>query len=323
MSDGRAGNRFERRAFVGAFAAAAAGWGLGLRAESQQRSTVVLARTEGLTGASGPAHYQAILDLLTLSLRRLTGETTDAAARQRFFGARDALAVQIAAAPTPVTPEVVDAICTTAARAGVSTERMVVYSADEQELYQAGFAIRHEGPGVRCYGASSGEYRDSLTRLLEPEETVIANVPCLSPHEQVGLAGAVENYLNAANNGLRHDSLADGGARLPEILKLRPCRERTRVHVMDCLKPAYDLPASGAAARWEYNALLVSADPVALDSVALAILQAKRREVAGRDWPLDPYPIHVQRAAEQYGLGVADLSAIDLLRIGPMDGSLV
>ncbi|MBM3499322.1 MAG: DUF362 domain-containing protein [Armatimonadetes bacterium] len=319
MADELGSRRLSRRTFLAALGAVTGGWALGAPTHAQPRSTVVLARAEG-PGAPG---YDRILELVTAAVRRLTGEATDAAARRRFFGLRDTLAVQIAASPVPVTPEVVDALCTTAARAGVAEERMLVYSADEQELYQAGFAIRHEGPGVRCYGAGSGEYQESLTRLLGPEVTALANVPCLSPHPAVGLAGAIANYLNAAANGLRHDALSDGGGRVPQILKLRPCRDRTRLHVMDCLEPAYDLPVGAPPARWRYNGILLSTDAVALDSVALAILQGKRREVTGRDWPLDPFPSHIQRAAEQYGLGVADLESIELRRVGPMDAALI
>ncbi len=323
VQEAQGSERLDRRTFVGSVVLAAAGLGLGLRAGAQERSVVVLARAGDLVGAGHAPQYQGVLDLLTAGLRALTGEPTDTGARQRFFGALDSVAVQIAAGPTAVAPEVVDALCTVAARAGVETARMFVYSADEHELHQAGFAIRREGPGVRCYGASSEGYRDSLTTLLASGVTAIANVPCLSPHPQVGLAGAIANYLNAASNGLRHDALAEGGARLPAILKLPACGERTRVHVMDCLRPGYDVPEGGQAARWAYNGLLLSADPVALDAVALAILQAKRREVAGRDWPLDPYPLYIRRAAESYGLGVADLAAIDLVRVGPMEDALV
>jgi len=315
--------RVDRRGFLGSLTLGSAGLAWGLRAEAQERSTVVLARADNLESLFGLPHYQHILDLLTAGLRALTGAITDGDARRRYFGVSDRLAVQIAASPTPVVPEVVDAVCTTAARAGVPVDRMFIYSADEHELYRAGFAIKHEGPGVRCYGARSEGYRASISRLLAPEVNALANVPCLSPHPQAGLAGALQNYVNSVSNDVAQDAYLDECAELPGLLGMKAFRERTRVHVMDCLKPAYDLPDGGRPARWEYKGLLLSTDPVALDTVALAVLQAKRREVAGRDWPLQPYPTHLQRAAEHYGLGVADMAAIDLLRVGTMDGALI
>lgn len=313
-----------RRGFLRLVAAAGLGVVMPRRTEATVSATVVLARARNLESVFGTPHYQHILDLLTAGLRALTGEITDGDARRRFFGVHDSLAVQIATSPIAVVPEVVDAVCTTAARAGVPVERMFIYSADEHELYRAGFALKQEGPGVRCYGTRSEGYRATLSRLLGPGVTAIVNVPCLCPDPRVGLAGALRNYLNAVCADEEHDACAEGGARLPSVFRAPALRDRTRLHIMDCLRPAYDLPAGGPPARWDYHGLLLSTDPVALDAVALAILQSKRREVAGRDWPLHPYPVYLQRAVERYGLGTADLKAIKVIRVGhAMDGDLI
>jgi hypothetical protein len=291
--------------------------------EAQERSKVVLARANNLDWLFGTPHYRHLLELLTAAIRALSGETTDGAARRRYFGINDRLAVQIAVSPVPVTPEVVDAVCTTAARGGVPVDRMFLYAADEHQLYRAGFALKDAGPGVRCYGAQAHGYRDAFSRLLGPEITALASVCCLAPHPKAGLAGAVHNFVNSVSNAAVQEAYEENGIRLPAILNQRALRERVRLHVMDCYNPAYDLPPDGPPARWRYNGLLISTDPVALDAVALTLLQAKRREVAGRDWPLDPYPVHIERAAQQYELGVADPASIDILRVGTMEGALI
>lgn len=312
-----------RRAFVGLAAAAAAGLLRPRGAEAQGRSTVVLARATDLESLFGTPSYERLLDLLTMGLVLLSGETNIAAARRKYYGINDRVGVQIATSPVAVTPEVVDAVITTIARAGVATDKLFIYSADERDLFRAGFALRRDGPGVRCYGAESEGYRDSLSDLLSPEVTAMANVPCLAPHPQAGLAGAIRNFVNSVRPSRAQEACADGGAGLPSIVAKRALRDRSRLHVMDCVRPAYDLPADGPPARWEYNGLLVSADPVALDAVGTALLQAKRREVAGGEWPLDPFPTHVELAASKYDLGVSDLAAIDILRVGPMDDALI
>ncbi|MGQ9731140.1 MAG: DUF362 domain-containing protein [Candidatus Zipacnadales bacterium] len=317
------GSVWSRRNFLRAFVGFGEGLSLATRASSQSRSTVVVARAKNLESVWGTPHYQHILELLTAAIRELSGTITDAAARRTYFNINDTLAVQIACSPLAVTPEVVDAVCTTAARAGVPTDRMFIYSADERELYRAGFALKTEGPGVRCYGAKSERYRDWLTALLGPEITAIANVPCLAPHPVVGLAGALHNFVNSVHHHRALEAYADGGDRLGALLSFSTLRNRTRLHVMDCLRPAYDLPAEGPPARWQYNGLLVSTDPVALDAVALALLEAKRREVAGADWPLTPYPTYIHTAAERYELGVSDLSYIDIRHVGSADGALI
>jgi hypothetical protein len=304
--------------------AAAGGLLLGPRLGAQERSRVVLARADDLRSDSGAPRYDRLLDLFSQAITLLTGEQTAALARSRYFSATDRVAVQIATNPVPVAPEVVDAAVTTAARAGVSPERLFIYSADEEELYRAGFALRREGPGVRCYGASSEGYRDSLTTLLGTHPTALVNVPTLAPDRQAGLAGALRNFVNSVRPSYAQECSADGGTGLPAIAAERAIRPRTRLHVMDCLQPAYDLAAGNASpSRWEYNGLLVSTDPVALDAVATHLLLAKRRAVKGADWPLDPYPLHIEIAASKYRLGVADLTCIDLLRLGPSADALI
>ncbi len=285
---------------------------------------MVLARADDLQSPAGEPRYERLLDLLTAAITLLTGEQTAALARSRYFSANDQVAVQIATSPLAVAPNVVDATVTTAARAGVSPERLFIYSTDEGELYRAGFALRREGPGVRCYGASSEGYRDEVTTLLGDEVTALVNVPSLSPDRQAGLAGALRNFVNTVKPSYAHECSADGGTGLPAIAAERAIRTRTRLHLMDCLRPAYDLSdGNHPPSRWPYNGLLVSTDPVALDAIATHILLAKRREVRGAEWPLDPSPLHIEIAASKYKLGVADLASIDLLRLGPSEGALI
>lgn len=284
----------------------------------------MLARGDDLQADSGALRYDRLLDLLGRAIALLAGEQTVALGRSRFFSTADKVAVQVATSPVPVAPEVVDAAVTTAARAGVSPERLFIYAADEGELYRAGFALRREGPGVCCYGASSEGYRDSLTNLLSGDVTALVNVPSLAPDRRAGLAGALRNFVNSVRPSYAQECSANGGAGLPAIAAERAIRPRSRLHVMDCLRPAYDLPGgSSPPPRWDYNGLLVSTDPVALDAVATHLLLAKRREVRGAEWPLDPYPLHIEIAASKYRLGVADLASIDTLRLGPLEGSLI
>ena len=314
---------FSRRAFLGA-AAAAATSGLAPRwASAQDRSVVVLARRRGLESILDTFNYQKILDLLTDALIELSGDSSPVGARRHYFSFSDHVAVQIATSPVGVTPEVVDAVITTAGRAGIPQERVFIYSADERELYRAGFAIEREGPGIRCFGARSERYQGSMTRLLLPEVTALASVSRLSPHPEVGLAGALHNFVNSVTLDRQREAYADGGARLPVLATKHTFTSRMRLYVMDCVRPVYDLPEGDKPQRWEYDGLLVSTDPVAIDAVGASLLQAKRREVAGREWPLDPSPTHIELAATRWDLGTSDLDKIEMRRVGPMDDALI
>jgi hypothetical protein len=314
----------DRRAFLRLAATAAGSLFLGSRLAAQERSRVVLARAKDLQSVFGTPSYNRILDLMTRAVTVLAGEPVALLARKHYFSVNDQLAVQLATTPLSVIPEVVDATVTTAARGGVAPDHIFIYSAEERDLYRAGFALQHQGPGVRCYGATSEGYHDSLTTLLGTDVTALVNLPCLSPHRQAGLAGALENFANSVKPSYAQECYADNAAALPGIAAERAIQTRLRLHIMDCLRPAYDLPGDHQPpSRWEYNGLLLSTDPVALDAVATHLLLAKRREVKGAEWPLDPYPLHVEIAASKYKLGTADLASIDLLRLGPMEDALI
>ncbi|UCD25090.1 MAG: hypothetical protein JSW51_03970, partial [Gemmatimonadota bacterium] len=72
-----------------------------------------------------------------------------------------------------------------------------------------------------------------------------------------------------------------------------------------------------------YGGLVVSTDPVAADAVGLQIIQQKRRLEFGEDRPLQPTAHHIALADTEYGLGNADMSRIELVRLGWEEGSLI
>jgi hypothetical protein len=74
---------------------------------------------------------------------------------------------------------------------------------------------------------------------------------------------------------------------------------------------------------WEYNGLLVGFDPVAVDSVGLRILQAKRLEYFGEDMPLNPPAKHILLADTRHHLGTADPARINLMKMGWKEDLLV
>jgi hypothetical protein len=75
--------------------------------------------------------------------------------------------------------------------------------------------------------------------------------------------------------------------------------------------------------KWPYKGLIAGTDPVALDTVGLKIIMAKREEMRGEPWPLSPPPICVEAADRVYHLGTSDLNKIDIQTLGWTEGSLV
>jgi hypothetical protein len=64
-------------------------------------------------------------------------------------------------------------------------------------------------------------------------------------------------------------------------------------------------------------------DPVAVDSIGLQIIQAKRREYFGEDKPLNPPAKHILLADTRHHLGTADPEMIELVKLGWKEGAMV
>ncbi len=65
--------------------------------------------------------------------------------------------------------------------------------------------------------------------------------------------------------------------------------------------------------------MLCSRDPVALDVVGKQILEAKRAQVKGAPWPLEPPPDYLEAADRTWRVGRADPALIAVKAVG--DGS--
>jgi len=74
---------------------------------------------------------------------------------------------------------------------------------------------------------------------------------------------------------------------------------------------------------WDYKGLIAGTDPVAVETVGLQIIMAKRRELRGEDWPLSPPPLSIAAADEKFGLGTSRMSEIKLEKAGWTQESLV
>jgi hypothetical protein len=61
---------------------------------------------------------------------------------------------------------------------------------------------------------------------------------------------------------------------------------------------------------------------VAVDALGAELLRLKRIEHFGEDRPVTPTK-HIQAADTKYGLGVSDLSRIDLIKLGNRENLLL
>ena len=146
--------------------------------------------------------------------------------------------------------------------------------------------------------------------------TALINSRPMRTHAWSGVGSLIKNYIMFDNPSDYHE---DACADLATLWQLPIVRGKTRLNILVMLTPQFHNIGPhhfDPMYVWPYKGLIVSTDPVAADAVGLRIIQQKRREVFGRERPLQPTAHHIRLADEVHHLGNADMSRIDLVRLG-------
>ena len=242
--------------------------------------------------ALGPGHAvdKAVLErMLGETVMRVTGERSSNAAWLALVKPTDTVGLVPTPHLNPTHNELVDAVRGALVAAGVPANRIV-----------------HAQGGID---------------RVKPCTALIA-LPALKAHWLTGLGTALKLYIMYSGNPSRyHDA---NNANLAETWLLPDVKGKTKLVLVDALRPLCDKgPQPDPRYMWDYNGLIASRDPVAVDAVGLRIVMEKRRELRGEPWPLSPPPLCVASADEKFGLGTSRLAEIKLDKVGWSEGALV
>lgn len=147
--------------------------------------------------------------------------------------------------------------------------------------------------------------------------TALVNVRPMRTHHWSGVGSLIKNYITFVPRPfeLHDDSCAD----LATVWKLPLVKGKTRLNVLVLLTPQFHGKGPHSFNPkyvWKYYGLAVGFDPVAVDTVGLSVLQAKRNLFFGEERPLNPPAKHIFLADSRHHIGVADINKIDLVKIG-------
>lgn len=166
--------------------------------------------------------------------------------------------------------------------------------------------------------------RGVLSAPLFTKATALINVRPMRAHNWSGVGGCLKNYIMFTPNppDYHPDSCIDLGS----VWNLPIVKGKTRLNVLLMLTPQFNCLGPHHFDKeftWPYKGILVGTDPVALDAVGLRIIESKRRSFFKEDSPMRPPAKHIRAAEEKHGIGVADLSRIDVVKLGWKDGVLI
>lgn len=266
-----------------------------LFAQSVKKSRVVLVRNEDVLDRLSRPRIDIVRKMLDEAVTTLVGETRPVDAWKRIIKPDDIVGIKSNEWRYLPTPQQLEAVV-------------------RERVMDAGVSKRH----IAIDDRGVLENRGFLSA------TALINVRPLRTHHWAGVGSLIKNYIMFVEepSAYHPDSCAD----LASIWKLPLVRGKTRLNILVLFTPLFH----GIGPHhfnpkyiWKYRGLLAGFDPVAVDTVGVQILMAKRKQYFGEERPLNPPPKHIVLADTRHKLGTADPQKIDLIRTGWQEDMLI
>ncbi len=289
----------------------------------------------------GPSKRQAEKDqyrrLLNVGLVLLSGESSPAAAVARLVpkGAVGMKTNCLSPKITYTSPNLSQALAELLIESGRKDNDIIIWERTNRELKRAGYELNASSFGVRCLGTDTNlvgysrnlhtykEVNSQVTRILTDMVSANINLPVLKDHSIAGLSGGLKNMYGAIHNPNKyHDNNCNPYA--AQVSMLEPIRSKNVLSILDAINVQYQGgpgPSEGHLAP--YGGLVISDDPVSADRIGLEIIEHFRAVNGLPTLAKSGRPPDYLKTAETLGLGVADISQIEVVvRLVAPDGSV-
>lgn len=300
----------------------------GKRPKSSGRSVVARAKRDDVKNATtGTVDSAKLESMLGASIARATGDPSPLASFRRLFRPSDVVGIKVGTLAGPGLsphPELVQLIAHWLTAAGVREGNIVIWDRLDNELQRAGFKLNREGKGLRCLGTNQdydwtprewGPGASCFAGILVNELTALINVAVLKDHDLAGVSAGLKNWYGVIHNPNKyHDSGCD-----PYVAHLAASpiiRDKARLTIIDGLvAQCHGGPARSPRWAWPLNSVMVSTDPVALDTIAWNMIEARRREMGLKSLAAEQREPKWIASAAQLGLGENRPDRIDLVDV--------
>ncbi len=330
---------------IGAGLAASAGPALGRPAAESGSGRVVEVFGPGAVVADRKVDTAIARTMLRRGLEALTGSSNPWA---RFLSTSDRVGLKINTLGRPLLYTHHELIAATVAELkdfGIKENSIIVWDRFETQMRDCKFTFNTSDRGVRVYGTDGldeyvrrydpdiayvsdfdnpeqrrdGATSSRLSSIFTKECDKIINMAILKDHGMSGVTLTLKNLAyGLCDNNRRFHGPKHIGPFIADFCARPDVRKKVVFHLVDGLEACYDLGPAPKNPKVIYAAdtLWLGTDPVALDAVGRAAIDAKRKQEGlvpiretGRAWD------HIELAAQK-GLGVADLERIKIDRIG-------
>ena len=311
-----------RRTFLGVAASIAGG---GWRAQAQgggeleelrvplgtPRSRVVqISAEEVVNGAI--VHRSLLQEMLGKLLITVTGRPTEAAAWRSLLKPDDVIGLKFnrsGQGAIGTTNALADVLVGSIVRSGWQPEQIVCIEVPDHVQRRNGTAPPWSGFSEERSVFASGS--DQLASVLD-QVTALISVPFLKTHNIAGLTCSLKNLSHAM---VKHPARFHRDGCSPfvgDIVALPAIRDKLRLCIVDAMRVVFDGgPTATTTTVSDEGVLLASLDPVAVDAIALEVLNDIRRRrglaIVAEDAAHVPY----LRAAHEAGVGIAVAHGIE------------
>jgi hypothetical protein len=332
--------RFLKHSALTAFGLAASGKlssafdGLFSAAQSGQKSKVVLVRHSAVVDSTGRVQAPLLQEILAKAITTFTGRSTTADAWRQYFSPDDVVGLKINTLGlmnvkgTDYTRHFSafnEAIAAGLRSAGVKDRNIVVWDRSEEEMIEAGLTIQKDPGATRVIAnkaarRGAGDYAETsypvgnltsrVSRTLAEVCTSFINIPVPKTHGNAVFTCSLKNHYGTIDNPREMHANSCCNPGIAEVNTIPIIRKKEKLVVSDAL---LIVPEQGP--RWDprfirpFGGVIVGTDPVAVDAVALKILD-DQREKDGLE-RIAPRVPHLA-LAEKLGLGKSRLEDIDL-----------
>ena len=260
-------------------------------------------------------------------------------------------------------PEVFQEIVAGLGEAGIQPKDIVAYDRYRGQFESGGF-IKWLPAGVRWTSATKGDGADGLqldmdgydadtymemalvapqgnpadshhrrsyvAKFLSKEVNKLVNLGVVKHHQSAGVTIALKNLSHGLVNNVYRSHVSSSnnacGMFIPSVIDLPVFRRKVVLNVVDGIMAAYHGGPGGGVRRfmWEHKTLYLATDPVALDTIGLAVIDEKRMQSGMQPIALAyqddashfvrMQPEHIELAG-LLGLGESNPDKIDLKKI--------
>lgn len=296
------------------------------------KSRVVIVKSPRVLDSAGNVNEAVLTRMVDQALFALSGEKNRAAAWRAYFNPRDVVGLKVNSVggkALATRPQLTKTVIAGLESMGIAPRNTVVWDREFSELKRAGYNLNFSGGGPRCYGTDTkgAGFDDELiiykniaslfSRILTTHTTATLNMPVLKDHGQAGLTFAMKNYYGAIHNPNKYHE--DGCSPYVADLAAVPLvRQREKLILADALAVQYN-GGPGYKPYWneKYGAVLAAADPVAMDTVGLKIVEELRKKYGlpslGQE---ERFPQYLKIAAgKEHRVGNGDWGKIEIVEI--------